>query len=625
MRHLRSFCPKNRNLNFNTMNDVARTRNFILLLTLLLIIVTVAVLLCWGETQVSADFCVTVPSGSREEKILLWTDENCEYFVFMPSYAELSQAQISLQTEKPIYVDGRLLTDGMSCDVFQAGTSYELTFEWRNETQHSCITFVQSGNVAALFVDTQSGRMDYIHSEKGNEESGALRLYREDGRTDFAGDISAINGRGNGTWNNYEKKAYSITLSEEADLLEMGSAQKWILLANAGDTSNLRNKMIFDFADAVGLAYSPESEWVDVYLNGEYAGLYLLCERNEVDSERVDIAADDSFLVSMEPEARLFSQQYAHVVTEAGQALRIHYEGDNAYVLQTVQSVENAIMAENGTDPVSGRSYQDLIDLDSWCRKYLIEEIFGNYDAGANSQYYYSDGTRVYAGPVWDYDTTMGNNTAWQLADPKTLLADRLVVSESAQTPWLYYLCRKNDFRDRVLTLYLTESQELLQQLLEEDIYTYVQEIAQASAMNQIRWDIENTCEAEAEYIVQYMTERRNFLESIWLQGTDYAWVRIDSGVGANYGYFAVIPGEPLETVPVLESTGDAKFLGWYYADTGEPFDITQPIREDTELCAKWESTSQDQLEDVLKLAPLGCITLLFFAVLVVDIKRRKH
>ncbi len=604
------------------MNGVTRNRNFILLLTLLLIIVIAAVLLCWEKPQVSADFCVTVPSGDREEKIQLWADENGEYVVFMPSYAELSQAQISLQTETPVYVDGQRLTDGMTCEMFQLNTSYELAFEWRGETRCSQITFVRSGNVAAMFVDTQSGNMEYIHAEKGNEESGAVRLYREDGTTGFDGDISAINGRGNGTWNNYEKKAYSITLAEEADLLEMGSAQKWILLANAGDTSNLRNKMIFDFADAVGLAYSPESEWVDVYLNGEYAGLYLLCERNEVDSERVDITADDGFLVSMEPEGRLSSQQYAHVVTEAGQALRIHYEGSNAQILQTVQSVENAIVAENGKDPVSGKSYQDLIDLDSWCRKYLIEEIFGNYDAGANSQYYYSDGTRVYAGPVWDYDTTMGNSTAWQLADPKTLLADRLVVSESAQTPWLYYLCRKDDFREGFSTLYQTEFQELLQQLLEEDIYTYVQEIAQASAMNQIRWDIEMNCDAEAEQIVQYMAERLAFLEQVWFQDAQYVWVRLDSGLGVNYGYFAVMPGDTLETVPELESTESARFLGWYYADTGEPFDVTQPIWEDTELYARWESISGDRLKDVFKLAPAGCIAVIFIIVLAVDIRR---
>ena len=69
----------------------------------------------------------------------------------------------------------------------------------------------------------------------------------------------------------------------------MGAAKKWILLANAFDASNINNKMAYDFAAKAGCAYTPECRWVDLYLNGAYTGLYLLSERNEVDSQRVDI------------------------------------------------------------------------------------------------------------------------------------------------------------------------------------------------------------------------------------------------------------------------------------------------------------------------------------------------
>ena len=32
-------------------------------------------------------------------------------------------------------------------------------------------------------------------------------------------------------------------------------------------------------------------------------------------------------------------------------------------------------------DPETGKSWQELIDIDSWARKYLIDEVFGNLDA----------------------------------------------------------------------------------------------------------------------------------------------------------------------------------------------------------------------------------------------------
>ena len=119
--------------------------------------------------------------------------------------------------------------------------------------------------------------------------------------------MEAIRGRGNATWL-WEKKPYSLTLSKSADLLGMGAAKEWILLTNAPDPTHLRNKIAYDLAAEVGLLYSPESNWVDLYLNGEYTGLYLLTERNEIHPQRIP-AGNGTFLVSMELESRLKSEK----------------------------------------------------------------------------------------------------------------------------------------------------------------------------------------------------------------------------------------------------------------------------------------------------------------------------
>lgn len=82
-----------------------------------------------------------------------------------------------------------------------------------------------------------------------------------------------------------------------------------------------------------------------------------------------------------------------------------------------LQSVENAIVSESGVDPITGKHWQELIDLDSWARKYLIEEIFASTDSGNFSQFYYYDGAeengKLYAGPIWDFDLVMRGTNSW--------------------------------------------------------------------------------------------------------------------------------------------------------------------------------------------------------------------
>ena len=107
-----------------------------------------------------------------------------------------------------------------------------------------------------------------------------------------------------------------------------------------------------------------------------------------------------------------------------------------------------------------------------------------------------------------------------------------------------------------------------------------------------------------------------------WGNESDYVRVRLDSRTGSDYAYWAVKCGETLDAVPMLEDTNTIRFLGWYYENSGEPFDISQPIYEDTQICAKWESTAERRLGQIAKLAPLGCISVIFLVVLVIEYKR---
>lgn len=529
---------------------------------------------------------LAVSTAGDEKIVTCWKNEAGEYYLFLPSYADPASVRLRLHA-RDVRIDGRPAQEGMSFEAFALDTPYSFSFASGNGEVNTSLTIAQSKGLPALFIDSGSSSMDHIHGKKGNSESGRMSLYMPDGELASTGNLDEIKGRGN-DWL-IPKKSYSLQLAAGTDLLGMGQAEKWILQANAFDGSHLRNKLIYDFADALGLAYSPESRWVDLYLNGEYAGLYLLCERNEIHEQRVSLDGEGSYLVSMDVDWRLAQNEKPFVTTQAGYAFRIHdSQVADAVLQQQLQSVENAFVAEDGRDPLTGKHWSELIDMDSWARKILVEEIFGNGDGGAISQYFYGSAENgpMYAGPVWDYDISMGNSQAWRVLEPRTLFAGRSRMWSQTSISWYYELCRQEAFRQYMTDIYRETCLPLLDTFLQVRLAEYASQISDASAMNQLRWETLGAYQvsgaAEAETILRYMEERIAFLNQLWLEQEQFCKVLVDANDGGFTVCFAVRPGEQIPGLPEYEPSPE--ILGWYVAGSEELFDITQPIREDMEI-----------------------------------------
>lgn len=571
-----------------------------------------------------------ISTEAGEETVACWEKEAGEYYFFLPSYAELSQSCLCLEEGGGLRLDGQQLTDGMCCENLQPDERYDLDYAEKGRSINGSLTFLHSGNVPAMYIDVRSGNMDYIHSEKGNEEPGTIRVYSADGTLEHAGSLESLNGRGNVTWENNPKKPYSLKLSSEADLLGLGQAQKWILIANGFDPSNLRNKAVYDFADSAGLTYSPDCTWVDLYLNGEYAGLYLLSERNEIHPQRIAIAETGSTLVSIEMLERLERQDYPHIVVDEDTALRLHSaEKSTDEMTAFWKSVDNAIQAPDGIDPVTGKSYLEFIDLDSWVRKYLIEEVFGNVEASAVSHYFYIDGNdetgKIYAGPVWDYDYALGSQRTWQTGTVQALFSGRPYVWNEADTPWFYALWQKEEFRSRVIELYETQFRPRMLQLLETSFDQYAAQITEAARLNDIRWSL-GAAEAETESIKTYLTQRLAFLDSLWLEGETYYTVVANKTDGSVVSCFALRPGECVPHLPRESDSPDV--IGWYDRDTDEPFDIAQPIYKDTRIYLKREEAppaEEGTMRLLIRYAPVVGLVLILLTACFLDRTRRKR
>ncbi len=120
-----------------------------------------------------------------------------------------------------------------------------------------------------------------------NYEAGTMVLSDLSANVLYEGGLE-IKLRGNST-RYLSKRPYKIKLETKADLFGMGENKHWVLLANDIDHTLIRNKITLDFAGAIGMKFASESQLVSVFLNGNYQGVYQLCEHIRVDEERVDI------------------------------------------------------------------------------------------------------------------------------------------------------------------------------------------------------------------------------------------------------------------------------------------------------------------------------------------------
>ena len=560
-----------------------------------------------------------------KECIKPWQSERGEYYAFIPSNVELSEVCVQLQTTDSVWLGDRLLENGISCEDFLWDIGYSYVRSSGRQISESTLTFVHSDNVSTIFLETQSGDMQYIHGNKENHEPGVIRVYLVDGELNFLGNVRSVEGRGNDSWVSYDKKAYHIKFEQHINLLDMGAAKNWVLLANASDSSHLRNKLAFLLAEKCGLSNSPDTQWVDLYLNGEYSGLYLLSEKNEVHENRLNISMEDGILVSLELEERLESQSIPYIVTDNSQPLRIHHPViPEKYdeILKKWQSIENAILSSDGIDVETGKRYEELIDVESWRRKYLLEEVLGNLDACRISQFFYTAGSgKMYAGPVWDYDLAMGNECKWQLNSASCLFADRYEVKAGVIAPWFHALCQKEEFRMSIIQDYRELFKPQLIQLLDNELRQFQQILTNAAAMNQIRWSENTTMTQAIDHLYNYLLERIAFLDSYWIENGDYCIVKVDDGSGSNYSYVAVMRGTTMRNLPELQDNSFRIFTGWYTAENA-PFDLSQRIYEDIQIYAKWENTPKNDWKRALKMIPVCMVGIMFIVLLVVDSKR---
>ena len=529
-------------------------------------------------------------AGSEAETSIHPYNANGDLYVFLPSYADMSKVYV--HTDRELKIGDKYIKDGYNCSEFELDKKYDLMI---NNNQTGSIQFKKSGNIACMYIDTISGSMENIYNDIEHKERVSVKIIDENGEINYSGNDDRLKGRGNSTWRQFDKKPFSLSLKMPADLLGSGAGDSWALLANSKDITNVKNKLIYDFSEDIGLC-APESKFIDLYLNGRYNGLYLLSEKAEEAFEK-KYNADGDYLFLRDWSTDKFKYGF---MTENRQPIGIKYpkECSDAAVekLKTnIAEMENALSSEGAPDK-SASDWTEYIDIESWAKKYLIEEVFANTDAVFGSQYFYwrSDaGKKMIAGLVWDYDGVMILQN--KKKNPKYFYCNRTAVNNRSKALyWYNELYNKKEFYNRLIDVYKKDFLPHLDDICNE-MDRLVEYTSPSASMDRLRWPEHHngiTVDSALDASKTFLADHISFLNSAWIDHVDYHTIIFDRDLDPDQSWFSYVfytaeDGKVFTDMPSNSELNMPEDTVWYNKETGELFDPDQAVTGDLMLVTK--------------------------------------
>lgn len=317
--------------------------------------------------------------------------------------------------------------------------------------------------------DATKNSLGYLNASKDNSVGATVDLVDPSHASyTIAGAAASIKGRGNATWN-LNKKPYQIKFTQAVGPLGMESAKTWVLLANHTDASLMRNKLSYDLARAVGLAYSPESRFVDVEIadsEGMHVlGNYLLTEKTEVGPTRVNLTNPQGNLVELDQlygTAEPFwftttTSKRIFTLKDAPGGIKTTLTADQAAGWASTKAFINGLEDALYAASPNWTLISSKIDVDSFVRYYFVHEAAENWDFNRSSMYFYRNGPgdKLHAGPVWDFDLSLGNFAArsWG-GSPTSDYVKTTTFLRSNTHNWFEELMRNPQFVARANALY---------------------------------------------------------------------------------------------------------------------------------------------------------------------------
>jgi hypothetical protein len=387
---------------------------------------------------------------------------------------------------------------------------------------------------------------------------------------DFTG-RGGILTRGNSS-SGWPKHPYSLETwdeyNEDRNVLLLGfpSESDWILQNPYADKTLMRNYLTYLWSRNLG-QYAVRTRFVEVFLNAgggnvkwgggaegsatDYMGVYVFMEKIKRDKNRVNVARLDPSDAAEPEVSGGYIIKVDHVdlndftfTTAHGMQL-IAVEPDHpspaqvAYLLNYLNEFETTLYAPTFTHPVTGKGYDEYIDVDAFIDHHLMVELTRNRDSFLASNFMHKDRNgKLRAGPNWDHNLSLGNNEVAPWNDP--IGWHYLVPGYETYRlfPWYRRLNQNVDYHQK----WIDRWSELLRDRLAlarmfQDIDEVTNTVNEAQARNFLRYDIlgkkatkydppgwtdRDTYEKEVDWMKDWLTTRFTWLWDEFLEAPEF-------------------------------------------------------------------------------------------------------
>jgi hypothetical protein len=344
----------------------------------------------------------------------------------------------------------------------------------------------------------------------------------------------------------FPKKPYGFStvntlgIDSNASLLGMPEENDWVLLNPYTDKTFMRDVIIHDLGRALGW-YTSRAQFLELVINGQYQGVYVLLEKIKRDDERVDVSKLTNTMNSGDSLTGGYIFKVDKITgnsgggwsTTQGVSIQNHDPNwnqvtaqQNSYLQNYINNFESVLWGPNATNPNTG--YRKIANVHSFSDFFILNEVSNNIDGYRLSTYIHKDRNskcgRFTMGPFWDFNLSFGNAnycngyeyTGWQMyqgcGDGSSKWIDRML-----QDQWFKNMlsCRYAELRQTLLS---TNS-------LHARIDTYANYIRQAAVRDSAQWQtignyiwpngwIANSWQGEIDSMKQWITNRMNWIDA---------------------------------------------------------------------------------------------------------------
>jgi hypothetical protein len=368
-------------------------------------------------------------------------------------------------------------------------------------------------------------------------QSGATRLV---GRAAVDARIG-VHVRGE-TSRRFPKKQYTLELrADDVDtdrgqpLLGLPSHSEWVLSDPvAYDRSLIRNALGYALSNRIG-RYAPRTRFAEVFLVDDggdvradnFLGFFTLIEKIGRAPGRVNVsrlpasarrlpAMSGGFIVRIDKGVPDFAAagRWLQFVYPSPEVMRLPERAPQLdFIRGFLDAFGQAVTAPTFTHPTTGQHYSELIDVDAWIDHHIVNTLAKNVDGLRFSAYFHKErGGPLVAGPVWDFDRSMGTPHDFRASDPEEWNQPWNATSYFNEG-WWRLLFRDPVFRSRYRARFKTLSSGALSaDSLDRLVDGMASQVGGAAERNFRRWPqtppLDNSHAAEIAVLKDFLRRR---------------------------------------------------------------------------------------------------------------------